>query len=184
MTLVPFTLNIAGTTLNIALPGDAGHAAALDSWELIEAKVTQFAPYFIVVSAGYDGHLFDPLGGLQYSTSTYYELTKRIVDLSAALCQGRTLMVLEGGYHLDALAASVADSFRAILGQDGVDPHSPDLFRDEPTYKVGTDPDRCALALTLSLAPRASFARSRPCLLKSDGYTNYSRSKVVSCNHL
>ena len=103
--------------------------------------MTQFAPDFIVVSAGYDGHLFDPLGGLQYSTSTYYELTKRIVDLSAALCQGRTLMVLEGGYHLDALAASVADSFRAILGQDGVDPHSPDLFRDEPTYKVGTDPD-------------------------------------------
>lgn len=125
-----------GTTLNIELPGDAGHTAAMESWDLIEAKITHFAPDFIVVSAGYDAHLFDPLGGLQYSTSTYYDLTKRIVDLSAALCQGRCLMVLEGGYHLEALASSVANSFRAILGHDSIDPHAKDLFRDEPSDKV------------------------------------------------
>lgn len=125
-----------GYTMNIELPGDAGHAAALDCWELMEAKIAQFSPDFIVVSAGYDAHLFDPLGGLQYSTTTYYELTKRIVDLGARLCQGRCLFVLEGGYHLDALAASVANSFRAILGHESVDPHARDLFRDEPDSKV------------------------------------------------
>ncbi len=125
-----------GTTLNIELPGDAGHIAAMDSWDLMEAKITAFEPDFVVVSAGYDAHLFDPLGGLQYSTTTYYELTKRIVALSATLCQGRCMMVLEGGYHLDALAVSVADSFRAILGQESVDPHSKELYRDEPRDKV------------------------------------------------
>ena len=125
-----------GSTLNIELPGDAGHMAAMDSWELMEAKITAFRPDFVVVSAGYDAHLFDPLGGLQYSATTYYELTRRIVELSGRLCQGRCLMVLEGGYHLDALAASVANSFRAILGHESVDPHSRDLFRDEPTDKV------------------------------------------------
>jgi acetoin utilization deacetylase AcuC-like enzyme len=128
--------NAVGSTMNIELPGDAGHKAAMDCWDLMEAKITEFDPQFIVVSAGYDAHLFDPLGGLQYSTSTYYDLTRKIMELSTRLCQGKCLFVLEGGYHIDALAASVANSFRAILGAESVDPHSKDLFRDEPDDKV------------------------------------------------
>lgn len=122
-----------GTTLNIPLPGDSGHMAALQAFEdIIIPKLKAFEPEFIIVSAGYDAHVLDPLGGLQYSGTTYFHLTQNIMDAAKDLCAGRCLFVLEGGYHLEALGESVTSSFSAILGNDPIDSVHRDWLRDEP----------------------------------------------------
>eukprot|EP00890_Picochlorum_soloecismus_P000539 jgi/Picsp_1/1486/NSC_04964-R1_histone deacetylase len=126
-----------GMTINCPLPGDSGHRAAMASMEEIVAPALKnFQPDMIIVSAGYDAHFRDPLASLNYRSSTYHELSKKLVDLAAEICKGRCLFILEGGYDLDALGESVANSFAAILGQGPIDSVDPSLFRDEPLDKV------------------------------------------------
>jgi acetoin utilization deacetylase AcuC-like enzyme len=113
-----------GTTLNIPLPhgaGDAGLGLVFD--ELISPALRRFAPQMIFVSAGYDGHWSDPLGPLTLSASGYAALTRRLIALADELCEGRVVLVLEGGYNLQALGACVVASLEALLGRgSGLDP--------------------------------------------------------------
>ncbi len=67
-----------------------------------------FKPDLILVSAGYDSHKDDPLGGLALDEAGYARLTEIVLGLADELCNGRLVMVLEGGYDLDALSASVS----------------------------------------------------------------------------
>jgi len=104
-----------GTTVNVPLPpGTDG-----DGWlQAFEARVVPalraHAPDLIVVSAGYDAHTADPLAELRLSTDTYAQVASRLAALAGELCGGRTVWVLEGGYDLDALAASVGASLQAL----------------------------------------------------------------------
>jgi acetoin utilization deacetylase AcuC-like enzyme len=105
----------AGATVNGPLPpGTTGEEwlAAFD--ELIAPALRAHAPELIVVSAGYDGHRADPLANLQLATSTYAEVARRLATLAEETAGGRTVWVLEGGYDLDALAASVAATLRTL----------------------------------------------------------------------
>ena len=131
----------AGTTINIPLPGDSGNLAALRVWEdVMLPALKKFQPDFVIVSAGYDAHILDPLGGLQFSNSTYFDLTASIAEASRELCGGRCLFVLEGGYHLEALGESVANTFAAIVQDEDADGSFDqlprDYFREEPSEKV------------------------------------------------
>ena len=86
----------------------------------------------------YDGHVLDPLASLQYTTGTYYMLASSIKQLAKDLCGGRCVFFLEGGYNLSSLSYSVADSFRAFLGEPslaaGFD--DPAILYDEPSKMV------------------------------------------------
>ncbi len=107
----------AGTTVNIPLPprtGDQGFKLVFD--ELIGPIVEAFAPELIVVSAGYDAHWRDPLGGMRLSATGFAELAARVTAWAHALCGGRLALVLEGGYDLEALAASITATAAAVLG--------------------------------------------------------------------
>jgi acetoin utilization deacetylase AcuC-like enzyme len=64
----------------------------------------QFKPQLILVSAGFDAHERDPLGGLRMTTDGYRRLTSRLVAAADDLCDGRIVFVTEGGYDLTALA--------------------------------------------------------------------------------
>jgi acetoin utilization deacetylase AcuC-like enzyme len=77
------------------------------------SKVEHFAPTWILVSAGFDGHRRDPLSQLGLAAGDYGDLAKRLAALVPA---GRLVAFLEGGYHLDALAASVATTIGALAG--------------------------------------------------------------------
>ncbi|MBF0171251.1 MAG: histone deacetylase/AcuC/AphA family protein [Nitrospinae bacterium] len=66
----------------------------------------QFAPELILVSAGFDGHRDDPLGGLTLTERGYGDLTALLVGVAAELGHGRIVSTLEGGYNYEALAAS------------------------------------------------------------------------------
>jgi acetoin utilization deacetylase AcuC-like enzyme len=102
----------AGFTLNIPL--DAG---AKD--DEIEAKyarqvipaVRAFKPNLLMISAGFDAHEMDPLGQLRMTTEGFGRLTQTLVSLADEVCEGRMVLVTEGGYDLKALG----DSLNAVI---------------------------------------------------------------------
>jgi acetoin utilization deacetylase AcuC-like enzyme len=76
----------------------------------------------ILVSAGYDAHAADPLASMQLSTQAYGAFTERLRGAADRLCEGRLLLLLEGGYQLDALGASVAESLVVLCAEETREP--------------------------------------------------------------
>ncbi|XP_038706253.1 histone deacetylase 14 isoform X2 [Tripterygium wilfordii] len=131
--------NGEGTTLNLPLPGGSGDIAMSTVFdEVIVPCAQRFKPDIILVSAGYDAHVLDPLASLQFTTRTYYMLASNIKRLANELCGGRCVFFLEGGYNLDSLSYSVADSFRAFLGEPSLASKfdDPAILYEEPSAKV------------------------------------------------
>jgi acetoin utilization deacetylase AcuC-like enzyme len=97
-----------GTTLNFPMPAGAGDGDYLDVWdrELVPA-LRSFGPDLIMVSAGFDAHAFDPLAGMNLTEDGFVQMTRRLLEVSSMHCQYGLISVLEGGYHLEALADSV-----------------------------------------------------------------------------
>jgi len=90
-----------GYSVNIPLPfgaGDQVYLKAMD--EVVEPIVRQYAPQFMLVSAGLDGHYADPVASLSLSTLCYSHVYERIVKLASEKCKGKLVSVLEGGYSL------------------------------------------------------------------------------------
>ncbi|KAI5672347.1 hypothetical protein M9H77_12711 [Catharanthus roseus] len=128
-----------GATLNLPLPGGSGDIAMRTVFDQVIVPCAQrFKPDIILVSAGYDGHVLDPLASLQFTTGTYYMLASSIKQLAKDLCGGRCVFFLEGGYNLSSLSYSVADSFRAFLGEPSLaaDFDNPAFLYEEPSKKV------------------------------------------------
>jgi len=104
-----------GTTLNCPLPpgaGDEDFLAALRD-ELVPAA-QRFRPEFVLISAGFDAHGADPLGGLTVTTEAFAEATRIVCDIADRWAGGRVVSTLEGGYDLGALAASVLTHVRGL----------------------------------------------------------------------
>ncbi len=103
-----FTLNIpmlAGT-------GDTTYLHQLRS--LVVPAIDAFAPELLLVSAGYDAHVDDPLGGMSVTESGFQAFTRVAIDLANRLCGGRLVLILEGGYDPPALARCVADAVESL----------------------------------------------------------------------
>ena len=83
--------------------------------ERILPALDAFAPAFVLISAGFDGHAADPLAGLRLHESDFTWVTAEIAALAARHCAGRLVSTLEGGYDLAALAASAAAHVRALM---------------------------------------------------------------------
>ncbi len=79
-----------------------------------EPAINQFKPDLILVSAGFDAHLMDPLANLNLSEEDFYWVSRTITEWSDHFCKGRLVSTLEGGYELSALAASVEAHVRAL----------------------------------------------------------------------
>jgi len=86
--------------------------------QIVVPIVTQFNPGLLLVSAGYDAHELDPLGGMRMTDLGFARLTRHLVGLAGQSSSGRLVMVTEGGYHLPALAASLDASLRVLDGED------------------------------------------------------------------
>jgi acetoin utilization deacetylase AcuC-like enzyme len=98
----------AGRTLNAPMEAGCGDDDYVKVFEEVLApRVLQFRPDFILVSAGFDAHKDDPLGGMNLTEKGYARLTDLVRSWAADLCSGRILSLLEGGYDLQALARSV-----------------------------------------------------------------------------
>jgi len=105
-----------GATLNVPLrPGD-GDGPFLDALtgSLVPAMAS-FRPELVLISAGFDAHADDPLGGLAVTTTAFAEATRGVRGIADRHAGGRVVSVLEGGYDLDALAESVEAHLDALL---------------------------------------------------------------------
>jgi acetoin utilization deacetylase AcuC-like enzyme len=113
----------AGRTLNLPFPagfGDAEFERAFD--EVVLPVCRQFAPEFVLVSAGFDCDYRDPLGGLQVTPAGMAAMARRCVDLADETAGGRIVGMLEGGYDLDAIVEGVDVVLAAMRGAATVPP--------------------------------------------------------------
>ena len=76
--------------------------------------IDKFKPEIILISAGFDAHIRDPLAGINLESKDFYEITKKIVDLANVHSEGRIISFLEGGYDLLALSESIKEHFLAL----------------------------------------------------------------------
>ncbi len=107
---------VAGNIVNVPLPPGAGGAAFRAAWSgTILPALLAFAPELLIVSAGFDAHRADPLAQLELEVDDFAWVSARLVAAAATCCGGRLASVLEGGYDLDALAASAAAHVAALL---------------------------------------------------------------------
>ena len=78
--------------------------------------VRQFNPELIIISAGFDAHRLDPLAGLSLEDDDFGWITRELMRIADAACEGRIVSILEGGYSLDGLATGTAAHVRALMG--------------------------------------------------------------------
>jgi acetoin utilization deacetylase AcuC-like enzyme len=105
-----------GTTLNCPMPAGSGDAEWLETLERrVLPALDAFRPQFVLVSAGFDAHLEDPLSETRVSEEGYRRMTRLVGDLARSAAGGRLVSLLEGGYHLDALARSVEAHVSELL---------------------------------------------------------------------
>ncbi len=115
----PSERGVANNIVNAPLPPGSDGQAFRAAWrEVILPALDDFAPEFLIVSAGFDAHRADPLAQLRVDTADFAWLTDELVRLAARHTEGRIVSVLEGGYDLDALAASAAAHVRALMQVD------------------------------------------------------------------
>lgn len=105
-----------GSTINIPIAGGTGsREAVLRAFEdRLPEVAEECQPELILISAGFDAHVDDPLGGLDLTTEDFGLLTERMRHAAERHCNGRLVSVLEGGYNLAALGASVAAHVAAL----------------------------------------------------------------------
>lgn len=105
--------------VNVPMPygttGQQFRDAVMSKW--IPA-IHEFQPKIIFISAGFDSHKKDSMGGFRLEESDYEWVTSEICTLANLYCEGRVVSTLEGGYNLDSLAASVEAHVRMLMGKE------------------------------------------------------------------
>jgi acetoin utilization deacetylase AcuC-like enzyme len=115
-----------GFTINVPLAAGADNAVYAAAFErLILPVVEQYAPHFTLVSAGYDAHRRDPLGGMDLDADGYAWMARRLLEAAQHGPSSRIAFLLEGGYDLQAVQESVEYTL------DALDQPAPELTRNE-----------------------------------------------------
>lgn len=98
----------------------------LDPWKNPREKIKEifshqfvqamqvFQPELVFISAGFDAHALDPLGGFNLTTQDFVDLTKIVKNIAEQYAKGRLVSVLEGGYNLDVLAEVIPAHVRTL----------------------------------------------------------------------
>ena len=104
-----------GLTVNVPLPAGATDADLAKAFrEKLIGAADAFRPDIVFISAGFDAHVDDPVGGMKMTPAGYAELTRIVKAIADRHCSGRLVSVLEGGYDLAGLARSVEAHLRAL----------------------------------------------------------------------
>ncbi len=105
-----------GNVFNACLPPGSDGTAFRAAWrDTLLPAVDAFAPELLVISAGFDAHARDPLAQLRVREADFAWLTEALCALADRHAAGRVVSILEGGYDLDALAASTAAHVRTLM---------------------------------------------------------------------
>ena len=104
-----------GFTINFPLPAGTGDAELIPLFEKeILPALRRFGPGIILVSAGFDGHRRDPLGGFDLTGHGYRSIAAMLKSAAAELCGGRLVSVLEGGYDPEGNRDSITNYIRGL----------------------------------------------------------------------
>ena len=105
-----------GATINCPLPAGSGRSEIFHAFEQsLLPQARSFRPDLILISAGFDSRIDDPLGQFRLSDQDFADLTRMMMSLADECCQGRLISVLEGGYNLDGLAKAAEAHVRALV---------------------------------------------------------------------
>jgi acetoin utilization deacetylase AcuC-like enzyme len=105
----------AGFTVNVPMPANADDEDYAKAFaERIVPALDHFRPQVLMISAGFDAHAEDPLAHVQLSDDAYEEMTRTLVGVANAHCDGRIVSLLEGGYNLRALGRGVVRHLIAL----------------------------------------------------------------------
>ncbi|MFQ5991261.1 MAG: histone deacetylase [Nitrospiraceae bacterium] len=105
-----------GLTINVPMSPGQGDDEYRDIFErLLVPAADEFKPDFVLISAGFDAHLDDPLASMALTEGGYGTLTNIVANIAKRHSHGRVLSCLEGGYNLKALVASVEEHVTGLL---------------------------------------------------------------------
>jgi len=105
-----------GYTLNLPFSGGEGDEEYLKIFEKEVIPVARdYQPDLVLVSAGYDAHRLDPLGGMNVTENGFAKMTEMLMEISQKTCGGKIILVLEGGYSLEGLSQSVEACLQVLL---------------------------------------------------------------------
>jgi acetoin utilization deacetylase AcuC-like enzyme len=105
-----------GNIFNVPLPEGSGSKAFRSGFSAtILPALERFQPELVLVSAGFDAHRQDPLGGLNLDEDDFIWVTERLLNVAQKFSGGRLVSALEGGYDLEALMSSVAAHVRTLM---------------------------------------------------------------------
>jgi acetoin utilization deacetylase AcuC-like enzyme len=104
------------TIINAPLSAGDGGAEFREAMETaILPRVRNFAPDLVIISAGFDAHVRDPLANLNFVEADFSWVTKKLMEIAEQTARGRLVSLLEGGYDLQGLANSVAAHVTALM---------------------------------------------------------------------
>ena len=129
----------AGYTVNVPLTGgqtDTAYAAIFN--QILIPIARQYEPQLIIVSAGYDIYMGDPLGTMGVTDTGFAYFTTVLKKLASELCRGRIMLALEGGYNLDGLKDGVLGSLCALTEDETCIGLNEDIRKRFD--RAGTDP--------------------------------------------
>ena len=106
-----------GFTVNLPIRYGTPPSRQIEAFRLAAEKLAEkIRPQLVIVSAGFDSHVRDPIGSLQLESEDFVRLTEVVMGIAQTHADGRIVSVLEGGYNPDALADSVSLHLRTLLG--------------------------------------------------------------------
>jgi acetoin utilization deacetylase AcuC-like enzyme len=107
----------AGLTINCPLPAGSGRGEILGAFrDRLFPAFEDYRPELLLISAGFDSRVGDPLGLFRLTDEDFADLTRILLDFAAGPCGGRVISVLEGGYNLSGLGAAVASHVSQLAG--------------------------------------------------------------------
>ncbi len=110
-----------GATINVPLPPGSGWSVYDPIFRQVLWPVAdRMKPDLVLLSAGFDAHWMDPLGDMRLCNADFSDLTLEVAEIADRYCDGRLVVVQEGGYHLDAVAQCMATTLVALTGSDGI----------------------------------------------------------------
>ena len=96
-------------------PGDGGEQFREAMETTILPRLEDFGPDLVIISAGFDAHMRDPLANLNFLEADYTWITQKLMDVADRHAGGGVVSLLEGGYDLEGLAKSVAAHVTALM---------------------------------------------------------------------
>ncbi|HEX3034402.1 MAG TPA: histone deacetylase [Thermodesulfobacteriota bacterium] len=111
-----------GYTVNVPLPPGMGDVEYIKIFfQILKPVAEQYQPEFIMVSAGFDPYIEDPLAGMRVSPKGFAQMARFLKEMAEEHCGGKIVYILEGGYSLDGLWLSTKEVFEELLEKKQTD---------------------------------------------------------------